>query len=157
MAFELLKDTIKEIEEIISRYPTKQAAALPALHLVQRDNGYISDEALDFLADMLELPKSVMHDTVSFYTMYYRKEMGKYVVQVCSTLSCSLLDSKKIVKHIEKKLGLKSGETTSDMRFSLIKVECLGSCGTAPVMRINNDYYEDLTPEKVDEILDKLP
>ncbi|MCP4728415.1 MAG: NADH-quinone oxidoreductase subunit NuoE [bacterium] len=156
MAIEFKKETLEEFNEIVKRYPDKQAATIPALHLMQRDQGYVSNEALEYIAGLLDLPVSTVHSTVSYYTMFYREEMGKYVIQVCSTLSCYILGSKNIVDHIENKLGIKAGETTEDRKFSLIKVECLGACGTAPVIRINDDYYEDLTIEKVDEILNGL-
>ena len=156
MAIEFKKETLEEFNEIVKRYPDKQAATIPALHLMQRDQGYVSNESLEYIAGLLDLPVSTVHSTVSYYTMFYREEMGKYVIQVCSTLSCYILGSKNIVDHIENKLGIKAGETTEDRKFSLIKVECLGACGTAPVIRINDDYYEDLTIEKVDEILNSL-
>ncbi len=153
---EFSQETLQELNEIIGHYPSKRAATLPALHLAQRDFGYVTDEALEYIGGLLELSPAEMHAVVSFYTMFYRKEMGKYVIQVCHTLSCSLLGASDIVSHIANKLGIKPGETTEDKKFSLLKVECLGACGTAPVMRINNDYYEDLTKEKIDGILDGL-
>ncbi|MFC1563806.1 NADH-quinone oxidoreductase subunit NuoE [candidate division KSB1 bacterium] len=156
MAIEFTKETLEEFNDILKRYPEKQAATIPALYLIQRDFGFVSDDALEYLAGLLDLPVSAVHNTISYYTMFYREEMGKYVIQVCSTLSCSILGSKDILTHIENKLGIKAGETTQDKKFSILKVECLGSCGTAPVMRVNDEYYEDLTQDKIDDILDKL-
>jgi len=156
MAVEFAQETLRELNDILKRYPTKRAATLPALHLAQRDFGYISQETIEYIAQLLELTPAEVTDTVTFYTMFYRKPMGKYVVQVCHTLSCSLLGASHIVEYISKKLGIKPGETTEDGKFSLIKVECLGACGTAPVMRINDDYYENLTEEKIDKIFSDL-
>ena len=109
------------------RYPTKQAASLPALYLAQRDFGHISDDIVDYIAGLLELTPVEIYDVVSFYSMFYRKEMGRHVIQVCHTLSCSLLGASWVVDYIEQKLGIHPGETTQDRKFSLIKVECLGS------------------------------
>ncbi|MFC1553963.1 NADH-quinone oxidoreductase subunit NuoE [candidate division KSB1 bacterium] len=157
MAFEFKEESLKEFNDIITRYPTKRAALLPALHLAQQDFGYITTDCIEYIAGLLDLTPAEVNDTLSFYTMYFREEKGKYVIQVCSTLSCSLLGSQDIVDYLKNKLGIKPGETTPDNKFSLLKVECLGSCGTAPVMRINNDYYEDLTKEKIDKLLEELP
>jgi NADH-quinone oxidoreductase E subunit len=145
-----------EFRSILTRYPTKRAALLPTLHLAQREFGYISSETLEYIASLLELTPAEVWNAVSFYSLFYRKAMGMYVVQVCQTLSCSLLGAQHILDHLVKKLGINPGETTSDKRFSLLKVECLGSCGTAPVMRINDEYYENLTTEKIDALLDSL-
>ena len=156
MAISFSQETMKEFEGLLERYPTKRAASLSTLYLAQRDFGYISDEVTDYVAPLLVLTSAEMHNIVSFYTMFYRQKMGKNVIQVCHTLSYSLLGSAGIVKYLQKKLNIFPGETTEDNLFSLIKVECLGGCGTAPVMRINDDYYEQLTLEKIDKILDTL-
>jgi NADH-quinone oxidoreductase subunit E len=156
MAVEFSQEAYSIFQDTLKRYPTKKAALLPILHQAQKEFGYISQEAVEYVAGLLELTPAEVEGVVTFYTMYFRKQMGKHVIQVCGTLSCSLLGSKHIVEHISKKLNIEPGETTEDDKFSLLKVECLGSCGTAPMMQINEDYYEDLTAEKVDEILDKL-
>ena len=156
MATEFSKKTLDELDNILNRYPTKQAASLPALYLAQRDFGHISDDIVGYIAGLLELAPAEIHDVVSFYSMFYRKEMGKHVIQVCHTLSCSLLGASWVVECIEQKLGIHPGETTPDKKFSFIKVECLGSCGTAPVVRINDDYYENITREKLDTLIDDL-
>ena len=145
-----------EFEEVLKRYPDKQAALLPALHLAQREFGYISREVMDYVASLLKLPPSEVYGVATFYTMYNKKPVGKYFIQVCKNISCSMLGAEDIVKHIEEKLGIRTGETTKDNMFTLATVECLGSCGTAPMMQINDDYYENLTGEKVDEIIDSL-
>jgi len=112
---------------------------------------------MEYIAGLLGLSPLQVMDVVSFYTLYPRQEEGRYVIQVCATLSCALLGAESLVDHLEEKLGIKVGGTTPDKKFTLKKVECLGSCGTAPVMQINDDYYENLTVEKIDDILAKLP
>ena len=156
MAISFSQETMKEFEGLLERYPTKRTASLSTLYLAQRDFGYISDEVTDYVAPLLGLTSAEMHNIVSFYTMCYRQKMGKNVMQVCHTLSCSLLGAAKIVDHFKNKLGISPGETTLDNQFSLLKVECLGACGTAPAMRINDDYYESLTLDKIDKLIDRL-
>lgn len=145
-----------EFDDLLTRYPTKMAATLPTLHLIQKEFGFVSDEGIEYAAKILEQSVAHVHNTVTFYTMYFRKKMGDNIIEVCSTLSCALCGAKKVAKHLENKFGIKFGETTPDNKFSLLKAECLGSCGTAPVIKINNDYYENIPLEKLDEILDKL-
>lgn len=146
----------KKIDELLKKYPRKDAALLPLLHLFQERDGWISKESMEKAAQILEIPTSRVRGVATFYTMYNKEKVGRYFIQVCTNIACHLLEARKIVEHIEKKLGIKVGETTPDGKFSLITVECLGSCGTAPMMQINNDYYENLTIEKVDSILDGL-
>lgn len=153
---EFSQKTMEKVNRLLSRYPTKEAACLPLLHLAQREFGYCSLEAEAYVAKLLDLPAERVHGVSTFYTMYNKKPVGKYHVQVCTNISCSILGAEKIVKYLEKKLGIKAGETTADKKFTLNEVECLGSCGTAPVMQINDDYYEDLTEAKIDGILDGL-
>lgn len=146
----------QKLQEILSHYPTKTSAVLPVVYLAQEEFGYISNEVIEYLSKLLNVTQVFLKNTISFYTMFRQKEMGKYLIQVCHTLSCSLMGVSGILEHIKMKLNIDVGETTSDKNFSLIEVECLASCDTAPVMRINDDYYENLTKEKIDEILDKL-
>lgn len=152
------KPEIKEYiqKKIISRYPDKTAALLPVLHIAQKEFGFISPEVEKYVADYLSLPVMHVEGVATFYTMYNKKPVGKYHVQVCTNISCMILDAEPLLEYIGKKLNIKSGETTADGKFTLNAVECLGSCGTAPMMQINDDYYENLTPQKIDEILDKL-
>jgi len=147
----------RELEAILSRYPDKEAAILPALHLAQREFGYVSDEAIVHVAGLLGFTPARIEGVATFYTMYNRKPVGKYHVQVCRNISCSLMGAEHLIEHVSKKLGIKPGETTPDGRFTLSKAECLGSCGTAPVMQVNDDYHEELTEEKIDALLDGLP
>jgi len=146
----------QKIQAIINRYPEKRSALIPSLHLVQKEMGWVSEEAIREIAGIFDLSPVEVNEVVSFYTMFHRKPVGKYVIQVCTNISCLLCDAEEIVTHLTKRLGIKMGETTADTKFTLMEVECLGSCGTSPVIQINDDYYEALTPEKVDQILDGL-
>ncbi len=156
MAIEFSAAAKKEFEEILKHYPDKQAAMLPTLHLAKREFKAITPEVMEYVGKLLDVPPVKVLSTVSFYTMFPREEEGKYVIQVCATLSCSLMGAETVVDYLKKKLKIDVGETTPDKKFTLKKVECLGSCGTAPVMQINDDYYENLTEKKIDEILDSL-
>ena len=153
---EFSQETKQKFREILSHYPTKTAAVLPAVYLAQEEFGNISDEVIEYLAKFMDMSPVFIKNTISFYTMFKGKETGKYLIQVCHTLSCSLMGAGHVVDYIKKKLNIEVGETTPDRKFTLVKVECLGSCGTAPVMQINDDYYENLNEEKIDEILNKL-
>ncbi|CDM64434.1 NADH-quinone oxidoreductase subunit NuoE [Pyrinomonas methylaliphatogenes] len=145
-----------EIDRHIAKYPVKRSAILPIMFIVQRERGYLDAAGIAYIARRLDLTITDVWEVATFYTMINLKPVGKYHIQVCRTLSCQLLGAEKIVEHISKRLGIKPGETTPDGRFTLSWVECLGSCGTAPAMQIGFDYYENLTPERVDEILDSL-
>lgn len=152
----LSESACQQIQELISKYPQKRSALIPSLHLVQKELGHISQETMSDVARIFELAPNEVREVVSFYTMFHRKPVGKYVLQVCTNISCQICNAEGIMAHLEKKLGIKPGETTPDDKFTLLEVECLGSCGTSPVVQINEDYYEDLTPEKLDSILDSL-
>ena len=147
----------REFERLMTRYPDKDAVILPALHLAQGEQGYVSDEAIVHIAELLGTSPARIEGVATFYTMYNRKPVGKYHVQICRNISCSLLGAEHLIAHVSKKLGVKPGETTPDGKFTLTKVECLGSCGTAPVMQVNDDYHENLDEAKIDAILDNLP
>jgi NADH-quinone oxidoreductase E subunit len=146
----------KQIVELKDRFPYRKSAILPSLHLVLKEKNYVKEEDLRQVAEILELPPIEVFETASFYTMFPTKRIGKYHIQVCTNLSCSLLGAEELVSYLENKLKIKAGETTSDGIFTLATVECLGSCGTAPVMQVNDEYYENLTKEKVDQILNSL-
>jgi NADH-quinone oxidoreductase subunit E len=148
---------LQELEKLVAPYPQKSAALIPVLHLARREFKTITPEVMTYLAGLLEISPTRVMDVVSFYTLFPRQEEGRYVIQVCATLSCALLGAENLVDHLQKKLGIGVGETTPDKKFTLKKVECLGSCGTAPVMQINEDYYENLTVERIDNILNSLP
>ncbi|MHB1011900.1 MAG: NADH-quinone oxidoreductase subunit NuoE [Desulfobacteria bacterium] len=146
-----------EFERLLTRYPDRKAVILPALHLAQKEFGYVSDEAIVYIAGLVGASPSEIEGVATFYTMYNRKPVGKYHVQICRNISCSLLGAEHLIEHVSKKLGVRPGETTPDGKFTLEKVECLGSCGTAPVMQVNDEYHENLTVESIDRILDNLP
>jgi NADH-quinone oxidoreductase subunit E len=146
----------KQVDTIVARYPQKRAALLPVLWEVQKSKGWIDAEAEAWVAERLGTTPAHVHGAVTFYTMYKQRPMGKYHIQVCTTLSCMLCGSDELVDHLRKKLGIKEGEVTPDGKFSLVRVECLGSCGTAPMFQLNDDYHENLTLEGVDELLDGL-
>lgn len=129
---------------------------LPVLNLAQQEFGYLGEEAIAYVAKLMEQPPARVHGVVSFYTMLNTRPIGRHHIQVCRTLSCALRGAEKITGCIGEKLGIEIGQTTADGRFSLSEVECLASCGTAPMMQINDDYYENLTEEKVMEILESL-
>ncbi len=156
MSPEFSDRTKKKIEEIVARYPQKEAAILPVLHIIQQEFGSISPEEEKQAARILGVKPIRVRELVTFYTMFHRKALGKYHIQVCSNLSCSLLGADNLVDYLAEKLGIEPGETTPDKKFTLSKVECLGACERAPCMMINFNYYGDITPEKVDEILDGL-
>lgn len=153
MSFELTKESNQMIDEILTRYPDKRAAALPVLHVVQKQHGFVPVEAEPVVAEILEVPPVKVREVLSFYTMYHRKQIGKKHLQVCRTTSCWLRGAKEIIAHIENKLDIKNGETTADMQFTFTEVECLGACELAPMMQLNDDYIGHLTTAKVDEIL----
>jgi NADH-quinone oxidoreductase subunit E len=146
----------QQIEEILRRYPSKQAALLPLLWLSQDRWGWVSPGIVAAVADRLELTPAYVEGVVSFYTMYLRRPPGRYLLQVCTTLSCQLCGTSDLVDHLKAKLQIDFGETTEDGRFSLVDVQCLGACGEGPVIQINNDYYTDLDVEKLDLLLDGL-
>ena len=157
MALEFPKDKQKEIEWLLSRYPRKEAAMLPLLHLAQYEFGYISDEVMDLVGKTLELPTSRVKDVVTFYTMYHEQPVGKYHFQVCHTLSCAIRGSSQVVSYLEQKCNVKCGKGVSaDGKFSIEKVECLGSCNSAPMLQLNDDYHEFLSKESVDNLFEKL-
>jgi len=147
---------LEKLKEILKSYPTSQASLLPLLHLAQKEIGYIDDEVSAYIARKLNLPPCKVKGSASFYTFFPSPQMGKYVIRVCQTLSCSLLGAEHLIDYLSRKLGIEPGQTTTDNKFSLLKSECLGSCGKAPVMMINDKYYENLNQEKIDKILNRL-
>jgi len=156
MAVEFSPETLKRFEEIVSRYPKKEAAMLPVLYLAQEKFGYLGSEAIEYVAKLMGLSPARVYGVVTFYTMLNMKPIGKHHIQVCRTLSCALAGAEKITELLKANLGIRAGETTPDGRFTLSEVECLASCGTGPMMQINDDYYENLSNEKIEEILRSL-
>ncbi len=152
----LSENAKKEISKEISKFPEKKAALLPALHIAQKEQGWISKETMEEIASIIEIKPIEVMEVVSFYTMFNMKPVGKYHLQVCTNLSCSLLNSRHMVNYLQDKLGIKTGETTEDNKYTLSTVECLGSCGTAPMMQVNDEFHENLTNQKIDALLEKL-
>ena len=155
----LTEKMIEKIRALEHMYPDRRSLVTGALWVVQRARGWkLTKEDLEDIAKMLDLSPVEVQAAASFYTMYNIVEQigGRYHIQVCQNISCTLLGAEHLLAHLENTLGIKTGETTRDKRFSLTTVECLGSCGTAPMMQVNDDYFENLTVEKVDEILAQL-
>ena len=146
----------KKIAELKDRFPGKRSAILPAMHVVLEEVGFYDRDTLKQVAELLDLSEMEVAETLSFYTYFPREGVGKYHIQVCTNVSCMLLGAEQLKEYLEEKLGIKPGQTTPDGLFTLTEVECLGSCGTAPVMQINQKYHENLTRARVDEILAAL-
>ncbi|MFZ5861895.1 MAG: NADH-quinone oxidoreductase subunit NuoE [Nitrospirota bacterium] len=153
----MLSESAKSrILDLLPRYPDKRSATLAALRIAQEEKGYVSDDAMSDIAVLLEQTPVQVYEVATFYTMYTLWPVGKFHIQVCRTLSCALVGAESIIAYLERKLGIKVGETTPDGFFTLKKVECLAGCGAGPMMQINDDYYEYLTTQKIDRILDDL-
>ncbi len=156
MALEFSQETLKQFDEIVSRYPEQKSAVLPVLYMAQKEFGHLSQEAIEYVAKLMDIPAVRLYGIVTFYTMFNMKPVGRHHLQVCRTLPCALLGSERITNYLKKKLGINLGETTPDGKFTLSEVECLASCDTAPVMQINDDYCENLSEEKVDKVIENL-
>ena len=158
-AFEFSSSNLTIIESLINKYPMgkKASAILPVLDLAQRQNdNWLSLAAIKVVSEILEMPMVKILEVVTFYTMYNLSPVGKHVLQVCTTTPCWLRGSDQIYKSCKEKLGINFGETTKDREFTLVEVECLGACANAPVVQINDDYYEDLDKESIKKIIEKL-
>lgn len=153
--FEFSPENLKVAKTIINKYPNqyKKAATIPLLDLAQRQLGWTSISAMNHVASLLEVPPMRVYEVATFYTMFNRNPVGKYFVQVCTTTPCQLCGSDAILEAAKKKLGIDVGETTKDGKFTLVEVECAGACVNAPVVAVNDDYYEDLTPESINKVL----
>ena len=151
------EEGLREHRELLGHYPTRQAALIPTLWIAQREFGWISPAAEHYVAQLLDLPPSLIRAVVSFYTMFYTKPVGRWHLEVCTNVSCWLRGSTRIVDCISKKLGIKPGETTADGKFTLSTVQCLASCGTAPMLQLNHDrFIENLSPESTLKLIDEL-
>lgn len=146
----------QQIRDIAARYPVARSAVLPALHLVQKAEGYVTDEGLAAVAETLELTKADVESVATFYTMYFSEQKGQKVIKVCNSISCYLRGCDGLIKHMESRLGIKRGETTPDGRYSLMTVECLASCTTAPALQVNDEFVENLDLEKLNALFDEL-
>lgn len=145
-----------QMKKIEPRYPNKVALLLPALHAAQDELGWLPPEAIDEVGEYIGIHPAQVKEVASFYTMYNLKPVGKYHIKICTNVACCLRGAYDVVEHCEKKLGISVGQTTHDKKFTLHEEECLGACGTAPAMMLNNDYVENLDIRKMDEILEKL-
>ena len=145
-------------DEIVQRYPPdrRRSAVLPALYLAQKQQGYITANAIRHVAEVLGITRADVEDVVSFYTMFYRKPVGRYVLQVCRTLSCALNGAERVTEALVEKLGIKPGQTDADATFTLVEVECLGACDRAPVVMVNDAWHECLMPEDAAKLVDDL-
>lgn len=146
---------IRELNEIRTKYPNNRAALLPALYIAQREFGHLGPDAYEAVSKALKVPKAIARGVGTFYAMYKQKPMGRNIVQLCTNVSCMILGAEKLVDFLKNKYGLMPGGTTSDGRFSLVIMECIGACGTAPAMLVNDDFYENLTEKYIEEILAK--
>ena len=151
-------EVVEEMRSHLKKYPPerKRSALIPLLFVIQRERGWVDNPGVNFLAKFLDLEVTDVWETATFYSMFNLRKVGRYHLQICKTLSCKIMGEPEITEHICSKLGIHAGETTADGKFTVSLVECLGSCGTAPMMQIGFDYHEDLTVEKVDKILDSL-
>lgn len=153
------EESLALVQRMIKRYPEgkQKSALIPILHIAQAEfDGWLSPEVMDYVASLLNIQSIEVYEVASFYSMFNLKPVGKCVIEVCRTSSCWLLGAEDVIRHIEKKLNIKAGQTTSDGMFTLKTVECLGSCGTAPMIQVGADYYENLTLEKVDSLMDRF-
>jgi NADH-quinone oxidoreductase E subunit len=147
----------REIDAHLAKYPVMRSAILPLMFIVQRERGYLDPPGVAYLANRLRLRITDIWEVATFYSMLYTEPVGKYHIHICKTLSCKIMCEPGITEHVCNRLGIKPGDTTADGKFTVSLVECLGSCGTAPMFQINFDYHENLTRERVDQILDSLP
>jgi NADH-quinone oxidoreductase E subunit len=154
--FSMSDNAVREIDTVIQRYPDKQAAMLPVLWLVQGEKGWIPPEAMVWVGDRLGCSAAAVQAVVRFYTMFDEAPVGRWKLQVCRTLSCELMGARAVIDRIRDKLGIEPGETTPDGEFTLQEVECLASCGTGPMLQCNLKFYEHLTPDRIDALLDEL-
>jgi NADH-quinone oxidoreductase subunit E len=156
MPFSLSAEKEKVVDELIARYPTRMAACIPVLHLCQEERGWVTPEIIQYVATRLDMTTSQVKGVVTFYTMYHQHEVAPNVIWVCRTLSCELRGAKQIQDHLEQRLGCSAGGTSRDGKVTLLTAECLASCGTAPMIQLNDEFRENLTTAEVDRILDEL-
>lgn len=154
MSFQLSPEGLEKVKKELKRYEAVESAIIPALYIAQNENkGWISEDVIHHLSDVMSLPESRITEVFKFYSMFNQKPVGKYHVQVCTTLSCAINGGRELADHLCRELKVGYGQVTDDGRFSVSRVECLGSCGTAPMMQINETYHENLTPESAMHIL----
>lgn len=155
-ALQLSDAARSRIEDIKERYPTSQSALMPCIWVIQEELGWVPPAGVDFLTETLGVSRARVNEILTFYTMFRTEKPAQYVLEVCHNISCHILGAREIIAHLEKKLGIRMGESTPDGKFALLGVECLGACGHGPVMQLGKHFYEELTAEKVDGLLDSL-
>jgi len=152
--FKLSENGLKEVKQELARYETKESAIIPSLYVAQKENsGWVNNDVIVHLSEVMDIPESKINEVFKFYTMFNQEKVGKYHVQVCTNISCALNGSRELANHICQELKTDYNEITPDGRFTVSKVECLGSCGTAPMMQVNDKYYENLTHESAMNLL----
>lgn len=156
MSWKPATQTEEKLDKLLEGYPDKRAACLPALYLAQDELGWVPDDAITWVSERLEMAKSEVEGVATFYTMFNKREVGKYHLELCTNISCSLCGAEQVLEAIQEELGIKARETTEDGMFTLHEVECLATCGMGPAMQVDDVIYEDLTPEKVREIIAEL-
>jgi NADH-quinone oxidoreductase E subunit len=149
-------ETLARIDALVERYPTKASAIMPAIWVIHDELGYVPEEGVQLLMEKLEVTKARVHEVLSFYTMYRTEPQAEHTLQVCHNISCHIMGARSVIAQMEKKLGIRLGETTPDGKFRLEGAECLGACGHGPVVQLGKHLYEYLTTEKVDNLLDNL-
>jgi NADH-quinone oxidoreductase E subunit len=156
MEFKFTENNLKRVNESLAKYPHKRAAIMPVLYIAQEQNGFISGEVMTEVSNLLEITPEDVLGVVTFYTMYHQQPMGKYHIQVCTNISCMLKGGYEIYDRVKEKLGLDNMQVSPDKLFSLEEVECMGACGSAPMLAVNEDYFENLTKESADQIIESL-
>ena len=152
----LTRENIELAREIISRYPRPRSALIPLLHLAQEQDGYVTDEAMEHIAELIDITPAEVLGTCSFYEMFKREPVGEYVVNVCTNIACMLLGGEELLHHLEERLGITSGSTTADGRFTIEDVECIAACTEAPCLQVNYRYFYKVTPDDADALVDDL-
>ncbi len=157
-AVQFTPERLAKVKEIIANYPEgkQKSALLPLLHLLQEQEGWTSPEGMDYVAELLDIEPIEVYEVVTFYTMYHINPVGKHVIEYCRTGPCCLMGGEEVYAHLKQRLGIDTGQTTVDGQFTLKEVECLAACGMGPVFQIREQYYMNLTNERVDEIIDEL-
>jgi len=146
----------QRMRDLAARYPVARSAVMPALYIAQQEEGYITQAALQAVAEAIGMTVDDVESVATFYTMYFRQQPGKKIIKVCTSISCYLCNCDALVSHLEQRLGIKRGETTVDGNYTLLTAECLASCGTAPVLQVNDEFVENVTLEMADALIDEL-
>lgn len=152
----LSSEGVEFVKKELQRYESKLSAIIPALYRVQKEKGWVSPESIDYLAHLMDIPPAQVNEVATFYTMFNKEPIGKHHIQVCTNITCSMKKGRELTDYICSKLNVKVGETTADKKFTVSRVECLGSCDTAPVLQVGFDFHENMSEKKADELLAKL-